>query len=162
MSVPMAFLGTILIGSIIMSLTNNFLFLYLNSLGASKSLMGFSLTIATISEIPVLFFADRLLGRWGAKGLLTLSLLGYGVRAFAYSFMNVPWLVLPIQLLHGPTFATLWAAGVSYADEIAPEGMGATAQGLLSAVVWGLGSALGHQLTAGVVVKPGTQVDVSE
>ena len=71
------------------------------------------------------------------------SLLACGVQAFAYSLMRTPWLVLPIQLLHGPAFSAMWAAGVSYAAEIAPEGMGATAQGLFSGVAMGLRSALG-------------------
>ena len=30
--------------------------------------------------------------------------------------MGAPWLALPINLIHGPSFAVLWAAGVADAD----------------------------------------------
>jgi PPP family 3-phenylpropionic acid transporter len=75
--------------------------------------------------------------------VLTLSLLACAAQGFAYSLIRAPWLVLPIQLLHGPAFSAMWAAGVSYASEMAPEGMGATAQGLFQGVAMGLRSALG-------------------
>jgi PPP family 3-phenylpropionic acid transporter len=137
------FLVTILIGFVGLSIAISFLFLYMNSLGASKTLMGVSLTVATVSELPVWFFSSRLLERWGTRGVLTLSLLACAIQGFAYSLIRNPWLVLPIQLLHGPAFSAMWAAGVSYASEMAPEGMGATAQGLFQGVAMGLRSALG-------------------
>jgi PPP family 3-phenylpropionic acid transporter len=121
----------------------NYLFLYLEEMGASGTVMGLSLTFATISEIPIFLYARRLLARWGAPFVLMLSMMGTVVRAFAYAMMTAPWQVLPISLLHGPTFAAMWVAGVAYADETAPPGLGATAQGLFSSAVFGLGAALG-------------------
>lgn len=133
------FLLIVLIGSMGMASVNNFLFLYLSDLGASQSLMGVALTIATASETSVLFFADRLLDRWGPSKMLAFSLTATGVRLLAYSFVHVPWPVLLIQLLHGPTFAVLWTAGVSYTNRSAPEGLGATVLGLFSSG-WGFGN----------------------
>lgn len=121
----------------------NYLFIYLEEMGASALIMGLSLTAATISEIPIFLYSKKILLRWGAPMLLAGSLLATAVRAFAYLAMTVPWQVLPISLLHGPTFAALWAAGVSYADETAPAGLGATAQGMFGGAVTGLGMALG-------------------
>lgn len=132
------FMLIVLLGGMTLSLISNFLFLYLNDMNASKTLMGLTLTVATISEFPVLFYSDQLLRRWRASGLLVSSLLIMMVRCLAYSFVNTPGMVLLIQLLHGMSFSAMWVAGVSYANEIAPKGMGATAQGIFSGVQFGL------------------------
>lgn len=137
------FLVTAVVCGMCLAMLNSFLLLYLSRMHASETLIGLSLTIATLTELPVMFFADRLLRRWGARSLLSAAMVLYGLRAFAYSFANVPWLVLVIQLLHGPTFSVLWVSGVSHASELAPEGLGATAQGMFSSVLIGLGSGLG-------------------
>ena len=130
--------------SVAMGLTNNFLFLYLNDLAASKTLMGISLLATTVSEIPVFFFAARLLNRWGARGLLIIALLAQALRMVAYAVMPAAWWVLPINLLHGLTFSAMWMAAVAYANAIGEaKGLGATAQGMLTAVVMGLAAAVG-------------------
>lgn len=137
------FLLIVFVSGVGLSTVNVFLFLYMGQLGASETLMGLALTSATLSELPFFFFTDRLLRRWGARGLLLFGMAAYVLRAFLYSFVTVPWPVLFVQLLHGPTFAAIWVAGVSYADEIAPEGLGTTAQGIFNATFMGLGSAVG-------------------
>lgn len=137
------FLLVAFIGGMVLSMVSNYLFLYLDSLGANKVTLGLSLTVATVSEIPVLFFSNRLLRRWPAKQLMFGAILLFAIRAFAYSIIVIPWQVLLIQLLHGPTFSLIWIAGVSYADRIAPAGLGATAQALFSGMMLGLGSATG-------------------
>jgi predicted MFS family arabinose efflux permease len=68
------------------------------------------------------------------------------VRMFAYAAMPAAWWVLPIHLLHGIAFSAMWVAGVANADALAPEGLGATAQGMFSAVTFGIGSATGALL----------------
>lgn len=138
-----SFLVIIFTAGMGLSIIHNYLFLYLAGLGASKTLMGFALTIATVGELTVMFFSAWLLRAWGTKGLLMLSAGVLALRLLAYAFIQSPWLVLLVQLLHGPTFAAMWMASVSRADEIAPAGLGATAQGVHSSVSMGLGSACG-------------------
>ena len=133
-------------GGMAFSIISNFLFLFLRGLNADEFLLGLTLTTATLSEIPVLYFSERLLRRWSARQLMSAAMLFYAVRALAYSFIKVPWMALPIQLLHGPTFSLMWFSGVSYADEIAPAGLGATAQGLFSGVLLGIGATAGALL----------------
>lgn len=139
----LVFLITLFINGLASGVLNNFLFLYLDQLGASRSLMGISLLVATLSEVPIFFFGERLLQRLGARGLILLSLSATVLRMVAYAVMPAPLYVLPINLLHGFTFSAMWIAAVSYANRAAPLGMGATAQGLLSGISMGLAGAIG-------------------
>jgi predicted MFS family arabinose efflux permease len=52
-------------------------------------------------------------------------------------------MILITQLFHGLTFSAMWVAGVSYADEIAPPGLGATAQGMLNGIFMGIATSTG-------------------
>ncbi len=118
-------------------------FLFLDELGASRTVMALSLTMTTVSEIPLWFISPALLRRLGPNRMIALALAATTVRNLALGVMTSPWWVLPISLLHGPSFAVLWAAGVADADAAAPPGLGATAQGLFAGMMFGLGSALG-------------------
>jgi PPP family 3-phenylpropionic acid transporter len=135
-----------------MSVVHNYLFLYLADIGAGNSLMGLSLTVATVGELSIFWFSDRLLVRLGTRRLMVVALMAHVVRVSLYSVLRVPGLVLPVQLLHGLAFSAMWVACVSYANQLAPEGMGATAQGLLNSVFFGLGGSLGA-LSGGLVYE---------
>ncbi len=122
---------------------NNYLFPYMEELGANESMMGLALTVGTISEIPTLFFGNRLIKHLKPYGLLMSSMVVIGLRMLLLAASETPSLVLVIQLLNGLSFPTMLVAGVSYADENAPAGMSTTAQGLFSAMVSGFGMAVG-------------------
>ncbi len=142
----MLFLVMVFIAGIGNATINNYLFLYMQSLGASKTLMGFALTISTFSEVPAMFFSDRLLRRFGARGMLIIAMTTIGLRLICYSLTTQPWVVLVIQLVHGLTFAAIYTAGVYFADQIAPPGMQATTQGMFSGTLMGFGAAAGGLL----------------
>jgi MFS transporter, PPP family, 3-phenylpropionic acid transporter len=141
---PHSFLFLVLAfsGGLAFSAANNYLFPYLKELGASETIMGWTLTIGVIVEIPILFFGHRLIQRFGSYRLLLLGLTITGVRLLLFALADSPNLVLLLQLLVGLTFPIVWVAGVAYADENAPPGMNATAQGLFGATIFGFGAAV--------------------
>jgi PPP family 3-phenylpropionic acid transporter len=146
------FLLFALLGGVALSVVHSYLFLYMKTLEASSSLMGFALTAATLSEVAVFGLSDRLLIRLGTRKLLMLGLSAHIARVLLYSFIRAPWMVLPVQLLHGFSFSMIWVAGVSHASRLAPAGMGATVQGLFSSVFFGMGGSLGA-LSGGMVYE---------
>jgi len=146
------FLLVVFFAGVAGSTVNNYLFLYMAELKAPQTLMGLALAVATVSEVPALFFSSRLVNRLGARGVVLMALGAYIVRLLLYSVSQAPWQVLLIQLMHGLTFASLWAAGVAYAHELAPPGLGATAQGVFNATLMGLGAITGA-LTGGFLLE---------
>ncbi len=142
----MLFLVMVFIAGIGNATINNYLFVYMQSLGASNTLMGFALTASTLSEIPAMFFSDRLLRHFGARGMLIIAMTTIGLRLICYSLTSQAWVVLVIQLCHGLTFAAIYTAGVHFADQVAPPGMKATTQGMFSGTLMGFGSAAGGLL----------------
>ena len=132
-----------LVFGVTLGILMSYQFLYMEEMGASRSLMSWTMTANTISEIPFWFISAGLLRRFGTSKMIALALAFTALRNYAMGAIADPWLVVPISLLHGPSFAVLWAAGVADADAAAPAGLGATAQGLFSGMMLGLGAALG-------------------
>jgi PPP family 3-phenylpropionic acid transporter len=142
----MAFLAVTFLAGVCFAMVSSYLFIYLRSLGGNETLLGLALTFATFSELPVLFFSNRLLQRWSPIRLMNAAILIYAVRALAYTLLSGPLPALLIQMLHGPTYSLLWIAGISLADRMAPPELSATAQGLFAGVLLGVGAATGSLL----------------
>ena len=84
----MLFLVMVFFGGIGMATINYYLFVYMESLGASKFLMGLALLVGTASEIPALFFGNRFLRRFGARSLLIIAMTIIGLRLICYSLVT--------------------------------------------------------------------------
>jgi PPP family 3-phenylpropionic acid transporter len=122
---------------------NNFLLPYMKELGADTSTMGIALAIGAVTEIPVLFFGHRLIRWLKPHRMFLFTTTVIGVRLLLLAFCNTSTLILLVLLLCGFAFSAMWMAGVAYADQCAPEGMRATAQGLFGATIAGFGTAMG-------------------
>ena len=134
---------------------NMYLSAYMAELGFGESIIGVALSIGIVAEFPALFFADRMLAKLKPHGMLILSMLATMARLFLYATLTTKTGVLVFQLINGITFASLWVAGVSYVNEIAPPGLSATAQGIFGATVFGFGSAAAGFLGAILLERVG-------
>jgi MFS transporter, PPP family, 3-phenylpropionic acid transporter len=116
-----------------------YIFIFSKNLGAQEDTIGFFVAIASATNIVVFFLMPRILKRWSALQVMIFSNILLAVRCTITAFIREPNWVILVQLLDGPTWGTMWAAGVHYANEIAPHGLGASAQALYNAIYLGLG-----------------------
>ena len=134
-----AYFGLVIVMGIGFGITGSFLFLFMDELNSTYLIMGLSQTITTIAEIPCFFVSGPVIKRLGHNGVFCLALFAFCIRFLGFSIAPNPWVILPFQVLHGITFGLFWAAAVSYATIIAPEGMVATLQTIVSSLHFGVG-----------------------
>ncbi|KAJ8028155.1 Major facilitator superfamily domain-containing protein 6 [Holothuria leucospilota] len=134
------FIVTTIIG-VLLAVIGTFQFLFLNELKAPSVVMGLTLTFTCIAEIPFMYVSGRLITWFGHEAVFSIALVCYCLRFFLYHILQNPWLILPIELLHGICYGAFWPAATTFANKIAPQGMGATLQNLVQAFSMGLGVA---------------------
>lgn len=135
----LVFLYAMFISGVSVGVISTYLFLFLAELSGSHTVMGLTLTLTSVAEVPFMFFATKLIERLGHRGVFVLTLFCYTVRFAGYSLLQNPWLVLPIELLHGVTYGALWPACTSYINLITPDNMLTTMQSITFGIKCGLG-----------------------
>ena len=151
----LAFLGAVFLAGVSLAVYHNYLVVFMTGLGASAALYGFAIAAASVSELPVYAFGQRLLQRLKPSGLLMAALVAFAVRGFAYSFVTQPEWAVVVQLLHGLSFSAMWIAAVVFGAQLAPRGMGASAQATMGAAQFGLAAAVGALMGAYVYALAG-------
>ncbi|MGQ9631368.1 MAG: MFS transporter [bacterium] len=123
-----------------------FFSIYMNDLGMGGRLIGISWGIAVASEVILIAFSGRILGRVGARTLFALGLAGSALRWFLYSITATPSLVLAYQALHSLTFGAFYIGAVNLISVLVPSTLRSSGQTLLTAMSFGLGGILGSIL----------------
>ena len=123
------------------AIINVFEFWFLEDMGASRTLLGLSVLIkCLVGEVPFLFFSEWFVNKLGHFLCFTYVFLGFLLRLVFYYFIRNPWLVLPIDTLHGVTFGLFHGTMASFAKGKAPKGMEATLLGFFNGLYHGLGT----------------------
>ncbi|MAS35863.1 MAG: hypothetical protein CL610_17775 [Anaerolineaceae bacterium] len=144
------FLTAIFLVGLASSTIHNYLVLYITDMGGGEGLYGLLIAIAGVSELPVFFFSGWLLRRFKPRGLLVIAFSMYMVRTLLLSIIPSPeWAIIP-QLMHGLSFSALWSASVVYVKQIAPSGLGATAQSALTVTLFGIAGVVGGLFGANI------------
>ncbi|KJH43256.1 hypothetical protein DICVIV_10717 [Dictyocaulus viviparus] len=79
--------------------------------------------------------------------------LGVNVcRFLVLSWLDNPWMVVPLQILQGFALATVWASASSYISLIAPPHIKSSAQYILQLLYHGVGKGIGS-IVGGVVIS---------
>jgi PPP family 3-phenylpropionic acid transporter len=137
------FLMLVLIIAIPHRMNDSMLAIFLNQLGASESHLGMAWLIATLSTVPALIFAGKLIKKWNELGIFVVATLFYTIRWIVYSQAESPFVLVLAQLFHSLTFPLFLVASLQYIINIVPAELRATGQAAFSVTFGGLGGIIG-------------------
>jgi MFS transporter, PPP family, 3-phenylpropionic acid transporter len=122
----------------------NFYSIYMKENGASSSLVGIGLSLQGLSELPLFYFAARIIKRFSIKHTLIITVLATALRMYLYSAIKTPEAALAIEVLHGFSWSLFWVVCVEYVDKLVQENWRATGQSLLYGAYFGVGAIAGN------------------
>ncbi|XP_076053377.1 putative transporter YwbF [Oratosquilla oratoria] len=94
---------------------------------ALRTLQGLIIAIQCfLGEIPVFTFAGDIILKIGIVWSFVVVLFTHSLRYFLYYIITNPWIILPIEVIHGIYFGLCRTALTYYASMIAPPGKNAT------------------------------------
>lgn len=139
----MCFLVVMVMAGTAFGIVESFLFIRLKQLGAQGIVLGLARLIMCFSEVPMFRVAPKIHARIGTWWLLCITQVVFVIRNMWYMNLETPLWVLPCEVLHGITFATMWSCSTTFAHAVAPEGLASTFQALLASIHFGVGCSVG-------------------
>ncbi|XP_026758900.2 uncharacterized protein LOC113518264 [Galleria mellonella] len=130
----------------------SFLFWLLQDMGASRSLMGITITVGGIAGLPLLVLSGPIIRRLGHANVLFIGFVFYAIRLLGYSLIYNPWLCLIFEALESVTSSLSFTAAVTYAARLSSTTTDTSVQGLLGGLYYGVGKGSGS-LIGGYLMK---------
>lgn len=121
--------------------------IYMKENGASSSLTGFAISFQGLCEIPLFYFSAKIIKRFGLKTTLLICITATAMRLTLYSIIKTPWLVIPVELLHGVGWSLFLVTCIEQVNSLVKEEARATGQSVLYAALLGAGAILGNMWT---------------
>lgn len=113
-------------------LTEGLVFLYFADMNATNALMGLTVSVTVMFEIPLLYVSKRLASTWSAPMLMLGGMVAYLIRVVGYTLVTKSEQVLFFEPLHGVTYALIQLASVQEMSRLAPPHLQTTGQSFLS------------------------------
>lgn len=145
--VTLFFLFIIFAVSIGQSAITSFLSVYMREIGASAEIIGTTIGVQALSELPFYFIAAWLLTRMKPGYIVIIAIVATTIRLFLYTLNSNPNLVFLIEMMNGMTWTLLWISSVEFINGIIPAKWRTTGQSLLWAVYFGAGAISGNILS---------------
>ncbi|XP_015930425.1 major facilitator superfamily domain-containing protein 6 [Parasteatoda tepidariorum] len=121
-----------------------YLIWFVSSLGANNFLCGMIPYMQCFAgELPIMFYSGWIIEKLGHFNINSLSLLFYAIRFLCYSYLQNPWLVLPVEITQGFNYGLFYPAVASFGKLSAKTGTEATTQSILFSTHEGLGAGIG-------------------
>jgi PPP family 3-phenylpropionic acid transporter len=135
-----------MIAQLVLSFYQTFFPIYYKSIGGTEGELGVLYFIAAISELPFLFFADKIIGKLGIRLALSLSMGIIALRFLLFFLIRSPWWVYPVVALHGLTYIVFTFSLAIYINKTVKKELRATGQTFNGFIGAGLGRILGSVL----------------
>ena len=119
-----------LVYSVGLSFFNSFYPIYFISIGGKSSFVGIMMTVCSLTEIPCLVIAQRVVNRFGTFKVMVAAGLITTVRWVLLSFLINPVLIIAVNLLHGAGYIGFMYCIIVYINESVPKDLRATSQSL--------------------------------
>lgn len=118
--------------------------IFVRSLGGSIEVVSRMWVLMLALEIPLIAFSGLTLRRVGARGLLAIGLGAGALRWLVFGLApDLAW-IWPFNILHGVVVAGIVIGGPLYVDQVVPERLRATGQGVYAMVGVGVGGILSN------------------
>jgi nucleoside transporter len=130
----------------------NFANMFLNESNWEAAM--FKMTLGQMSELVFLVSMPWFFARWGVKRMLLIGFAAWALRFVFFSFGDTGAMVALLYggiILHGVCFDFFFVTGQLYTDHKAPKEVQASAQGLLSLIINGLGAFFGAIVSGNIV-----------
>jgi PPP family 3-phenylpropionic acid transporter len=121
--------------------------LFVRGLGLPPSITGLGMTVGVAAEVVALLLFPRIAARVSLRAILAAA---FGASALRWALLwhaSGAVEVVLLQLLHFFTFGLFWGAAVDAMSRTVPSRLRATGQAVFAAVVFGVGNAVGYQLS---------------
>lgn len=142
--------GMVFIGATLL-IANNFQTVFLQSLNASSLLIGITVALPALLEIPMLIITPMLLKKFHLRQLIIAGAVLMPVRwGLFYMIQNPGWMI-PAQILNGVATISIDIAGVSYIDKSIPSKWRATGQGLYTTAAFAIGPGIGNFIAGNIL-----------
>ncbi|MHA7964321.1 MFS transporter [Paenibacillus sp. CAU 1782] len=125
---------------------NSFFVLSFQSAGGSYSLVGTALLLASLTNVPSMLLAAKIVKGIGHERTLLLAAFFYALRWGIQWLFPIPSVMVAIQVLHGLSFGLFYVAAVEYVAAASGKEMQATGQSIFTMVFSGLGGIVGNLL----------------
>jgi PPP family 3-phenylpropionic acid transporter len=120
-----AIIGVVFLGRFGMGAYYSFFSLYLRDTFSGSSTVSLMWALGSVAEIGTMWFSGQLIGRWGLRAVLIVSLAAITVRLGLFVLAPSLVVIAFAQLLHSLTFGTFHTGAVAYVNaKIPPERRG--------------------------------------
>src|SRR5699024_8091005 len=122
---------------------DSFIGLFVTELGGSEDLVGTAWFVALVSEAIVFATAKFWFRKLHPVVFIVLAGILYTIRWFIYGMTTSAIMIIPLQVLHGLTFVTLYVAAFDYVSRVTPKALQSTGHLIFYSAMFGVSGIVG-------------------